>query len=205
MKAGGRKRTGSKPLEGEIIHASKASSPDASNLTPKQRLFIQEYLVDLNGTEAAKRAGFSPKSASSYAAQLLADSRISQAISAAQQSRLARVVVTQDEALLALKRLLNFDIRKLYDDQGVMLPAKEWPDDIALAVAGVKTQEKRVGIRRVADKDGGDGDSLVQEFEVTREVKIADRNATVRTALQHLGLLKEAPQTQQQVIVNIKL
>lgn len=56
-------------------------------LTPKQEAFVREYLIDLNGTQAAIRAGYSPKTANEQAAQLLAKLSISEAVRAAQAER----------------------------------------------------------------------------------------------------------------------
>ncbi len=55
-----------------------------SDLTPKQARFVEEYLLDLNATQAATRAGYSKKTANEQGAQLLAKLRIRQAVAEAQ-------------------------------------------------------------------------------------------------------------------------
>lgn len=65
-------------------------------LSKKRQRFIQEYLVDLNGTQAAIRSGYSPKTASKQAWQLLENSRIQEAIQEAQQRRSTRIELDQD-------------------------------------------------------------------------------------------------------------
>lgn len=65
-------------------------------LTPKQERFVQEYLVDLNATAAAKRAGYSEKRASELGYQLLHKTTVQTAIQRAVISRSQRTEVTQD-------------------------------------------------------------------------------------------------------------
>ena len=68
-------------------------------LTPKQQRFVDEYLVDLNATQAAIRAGYSEKTARTQAAHLLAKDNIQSAISTRQQDRAERTELTQDEVI----------------------------------------------------------------------------------------------------------
>lgn len=74
-------------------------------LTPKQERFVQEYLLDLNATAAAKRAGYSEKRASELGYQLLHKTTVQTAIQRAVISRSQRTEVTQDyviEKLMAI-------------------------------------------------------------------------------------------------------
>lgn len=73
-----------------------------AKLTPKQQLFVDEYLIDLNATQAAIRAGYSPKTANEQGARLLVNVSISQAIKQAQQERQERTHVTQDMVVKGL-------------------------------------------------------------------------------------------------------
>jgi phage terminase small subunit len=72
---------------------------NGENLTPKQAAFCREYLVDLNGTQAAIRAGYSPKTANEQAAQLLAKLSISSVIQKAMDERAKRVEISADDVL----------------------------------------------------------------------------------------------------------
>lgn len=69
------------------------------SLTPKQERFVAEYLVDLNATQAAIRAGYSEDSAGSIGHENLTKPEIQEAIAAAQAERLARIHVDQDYVL----------------------------------------------------------------------------------------------------------
>ncbi len=75
-----------------------------SDLTPKQARFVEEYLLDLNATQAAIRAGYSKKTANEQGAQLLAKLSIRQAVAEAQAIRSERTEITQDEVIQGLKK-----------------------------------------------------------------------------------------------------
>ena len=74
------------------------------SLTPKQARFVEEYLIDLNATQAAIRAGYSAKTANEQGAQLLAKLSIRQAVAEAQVIRSKRTEITQDEVIQGLKK-----------------------------------------------------------------------------------------------------
>lgn len=73
-------------------------------MTPRQQRFVDEYLVDLNATQAAIRAGYSPHTANEQGARLLANANVGQALQAAQTARSERVQLTQDDVLRGLHR-----------------------------------------------------------------------------------------------------
>lgn len=73
-------------------------------LTRRQRCFVDEYLVDLNGTQAAIRAGYSKRTANEQAARLLANVSVAQAVAEGMSKRSERTGVTQDWVIERLKR-----------------------------------------------------------------------------------------------------
>lgn len=70
-----------------------------ARLTPKQEAFVREYLVDLNATQAAIRAGYSAKTANVAGARLLANAKVAEAVAEAKTKRAERVQVTADWVL----------------------------------------------------------------------------------------------------------
>ena len=74
-------------------------------LTPKQQRFVAEYLVDLNATQAAIRAGYSPKTAGQVGFENLKKPEIQAAIQKAQQKRSERTEITQDYVLFGLQEV----------------------------------------------------------------------------------------------------
>ena len=74
-------------------------------MTEKQERFIEEFLVDLNGAAAARRAGYSEKSAAHTASGLLAQPEIRQAVDAAKAARSERTGIRQEQVLRELGRI----------------------------------------------------------------------------------------------------
>ena len=74
-----------------------------TGLTSKRKRFVEEYLVDLNATQAAIRTGYSPKTADVQGCRLLTNARVQAAIVEAQDRRSERVEVDQDYVILGLK------------------------------------------------------------------------------------------------------
>ena len=74
------------------------------SLNAKQQLFVEEFLVDLNATAAAKRAGYSEKTAYSVGHENLKKPEIAAAIQEAKESRSERTGITADEVIKGLKK-----------------------------------------------------------------------------------------------------
>lgn len=75
------------------------------DLTPKQHRFVEEYLIDLNATQAAIRAGYSAKTANEQASRLLANVNVQNAVQEAQEKRSERTAITADYVLEGLKEV----------------------------------------------------------------------------------------------------
>ena len=78
-----------------------------ANLTPKQQRFVEEYLIDLNATQAAIRAGYSEKTAKVIAAQNLSKLNIQEAIQYAQNKLSERTGITQDYVLSNIQKVVE--------------------------------------------------------------------------------------------------
>jgi phage terminase small subunit len=76
----------------------------ANIITPKQKRFVEEYLVDLNATQAAIRAGYSARTAEQQGPRLLGNVEIAAAVQTAQEARSQRLRLTQDDVLRGLHR-----------------------------------------------------------------------------------------------------
>ena len=117
------------------------SSKKTKKLTAKQEAFINEYLIDLNATQAAIRAGYSKKTANRIATENLSKPVLAAAIA---QAKLKRAKRTQIDADWLLKRLsveAEADIADLYDENNKLRPVRDWPLIWRQGlVSGVKTQ-----------------------------------------------------------------
>ncbi len=74
-------------------------------LTDKQKRFVDEYLIDLNATQAAIRAGYAPGSARQHACRLLSRDNVKKAVALAMEKRQARTELSADEVIGDLREL----------------------------------------------------------------------------------------------------
>jgi phage terminase small subunit len=147
-------------------------------LTPLRQRFVDEYLVDLNGTEAAIRAGYSRRSAKAQASQLLAHPEVQAAVSEGQASRSARTGVTADTVLHHLDEARTADLADLYDDDGNLKPIREWPLIWRQGlVAGLEVEELFEG--RGEDRE---------HIGRLRKVKLTDRTRIIELIGKHVGV-----------------
>ena len=132
-------------------------------LTPKQKRFVAEYLVDLNATAAAIRAGYSKKTAEVIGYENLRKPQIEAAINQAIQERERRTEITQDMVLRETAKLAFFDIRKMFDKTGKPLDISKLDDATAAALVGLDVQD-------VTDQDG-DYVGFVKKYKMADKVK----------------------------------
>lgn len=144
-------------------------------LTDKQRRFVDEYLVDLNATKAARRAGYKDPN---KGRQLVTLSNVSDAIQARKEARSERTSIDSDRTLLEVARLAFSDIRKVFTPDGRLKPIEALDDDTSAAIQAVK-----VVTRQGSDVDA-DGNRVV---EYVHEIRLADKNAAVDKAMRHVG------------------
>ena len=157
-------------------------------LTPKQKRFVEEYLIDLNATQAAIRAGYSQRTANEQGARLLVNVSIAAAIEAAKEKRSERTEITQDMVLQELAKIGFSDIRKVV----------RWGETM---------------VRTETDKDGNDveapyhGLALIDSTEIDDAtaaaisevtegrngltVKLHDKKGALVDIGRHLGMFKD--------------
>ena len=100
----------------------KSTSDGVGKLTDKQKRFVEEYLVDLNATQAAIRAGYSEQTAYTIGQRLLKKVEVQEAIQQAQNKRSERTQITQDEVI---RRLIeNVDISMGKKATVITIPSK---------------------------------------------------------------------------------
>lgn len=81
-------------------------------LTPKQKRFCEEYLIDLNATQAAIRAGYSPKTAEQTASRLLRNVKVQEYIAKRQKELSRSTEITQERVIKELA-LIAFLMRRI--------------------------------------------------------------------------------------------
>ena len=111
-------------------------------MTPKQERFVAEYLIDLNATAAARRAGYSEKTAGAIGAENLAKPQILAALNKAKNAVAVRANVTVDEIVGELRNIAMADIRKAIQwGETVMVPCAPDVAEAFLRGAGADDDE----------------------------------------------------------------
>lgn len=113
-------------------------------MTPKQTAFVAEYLVDMNATQAALRAGYSHKTAAKISHELTINPVIAAAIDERVRDRSIKTGSAAHNVILELGRIAYSDIRNLFDQQGRLLPMHLLPQDVAASIASVEIVTTRI-------------------------------------------------------------
>jgi phage terminase small subunit len=110
-------------------------------LRPKQARFVEEYLLDLNGKQAAIRAGYSPKTAEVQGSRLLGHPNVQAAVDAAMQTRSRRTEVTADRVVAELAKIAFADMRDFWPTEGDTLDLSRLDQDRTAAIEEVIIDE----------------------------------------------------------------
>lgn len=144
-------------------------------LNDRQKRFVSEYVVDLNACEAAKRAGYSPKTADRIGSRLLAHVEVRGALEQAMNALQVRTNITQDRVLSEVRLIAFSDITHYtVDDFGNLAPAPGAPDGVMRAVSSVKR-------KTLLD---GKGNIIGREVEF----RLWDKPGVLKLAGKHVGL-----------------
>jgi phage terminase small subunit len=151
-------------------------------LTPKQERFIAEYLIDLNATQAAIRAGYSEKTARSIGAENLAKPDIQAALQEAMRARAERTDVTAD---MVVRELAKIGFANMSDYMRATPGGDPYLDFSAL------TRDQAAALVEVTVDDfvDGRGDDARDVRRV--KFKLADKRAALVDLGKHLGLFVE--------------
>ena len=148
----------------------------AKVLTPKQAAFVAEYLIDLNATQAAIRAGYSERTAGSQGERLLKKVEVQIALAEAQQARSKRTEITADNVLAEIAKVAFADVRRIFDKDGGLVRISDLDDAAAACVAGCD----------LVTVSKGEG-----EVEHVAKIKLADKLKALELAGRHLGLFND--------------
>ena len=146
----------------------------ARKLTPKQAEFVRQYLVDLNATAAAIRAGYSERTAKSQGQRLLTNVDVSAALAAAKAEREQRTEITQDRVVSELAKIAFADPRELM----------EWgPEGVKLKDSAELTEDQAASVAEVSETTTKDGGSL--------RLKKHDKVKALELLGRHLGMFTD--------------
>ena len=132
-----------------------------AELNQRQEMFCREYIKDLNGTQAAIRAGYSPRTADRMAYELLKKPEIQAFVL---QSKAERVEEVKVDANYVLKRLIEIDemdVADILDDGGDFLPIRKWPKTWRTTLSGLD----------IAIINSGDTEAIIKKIKWPDKVK----------------------------------
>jgi phage terminase small subunit len=152
-----------------------------SKLNPRQERFVEEYLVDLNATRAADRAGY--RHPDVQGPRLLGHVGVATAIQARRARLSKKLEVTQERVLQELARIAFADVRDLFtwdEERSCYVPSANLTDDQAAAVAAVEAETTRT-----TNADG------VTETKIKLKLKTYDKKGALDSLAKHLGMFVE--------------
>jgi phage terminase small subunit len=109
-------------------------------MNPKRRKFAQEYVKDCNGTQAAIRAGYSPRTAEQQADQLLGILEVEEEVARLQEKAAEAAKVEAVDVLRELARIGFSDIGSAFDADGAILPLKEMPENVRRCISSIEVE-----------------------------------------------------------------
>jgi phage terminase small subunit len=147
--------------------------PEEGKLTDKQLRFCDEYLIDLNATQAAIRAGYSARTAAVIGAENLVKPNIANCIQEKKKKLAAKLEITQEMVLEGYRKLAFYDPRKFFDENDNLKTVSQLDDETSYALAGFEITEER-------NKDVVTG--------YTKKIKMPDRRGALDSLGRHLGM-----------------
>ncbi|KDR25946.1 terminase small subunit [Caballeronia zhejiangensis] len=152
----------------------------ADKLSPKQELFIDEYMVDFCGKAAAERAGYAKASAKVTASRLLDHPLVIAGLNARRARMAAKAEVTRDRVIAEYAKLAFSDPRKFFNDDGTLKKVTELDEDTAAALAAFEVVEQQVA-------EGGPGGEIEFVPVHTKKVKWTDKKAALDSLCRVMG------------------
>ena len=144
-----------------------------ARMTDRQKRFVEEYLIDLNATQAAIRAGYSPQTAKEQGSQNLTKLNIQNAIGKAIAERSKRTGINQDRVIQELAKLAFVKMTDVVDSNG-RVKSNASDEDLS-CIEGIKYKSS----------------SSESGSSIEREVKIASKLKALELLGRHLGMFTD--------------
>ena len=164
-------------------------------LSPKQSAFCREYVLDYNATQAATRAGYSPKTARQQASQLLTKLNIQQEISKRESFIQNKVIITKDKIIRELAKLAFSDIADhlTIDEYGCAQAVALADLPVGASRAIKKVKERRIIKSTKGTKDSPDGEQIL---ESTFEYELHGKENPLIQLGKELGMFRDKHEVQ---------
>jgi len=166
-------------------------APGMSNLSPRRTRFVNEFMVDMCSAAAARRAGYSERTADRQGSRLLRLAEVQAALRGKVEELERATQLTTERIERELAAVAFADPRRAFDAQGRLLNLPDMPDDVARAVSSFDVTVLR-------DDEG-------RETGTTTRVRMVDKTQALRLACQRRGLLLERLQVEAPPAVSITI
>lgn len=148
-------------------------------LTPKQKRFCEEYIIDFNGTQAVIRAGYSKKTAAAIANELLSKPEITEYLDVLKLKLQEMTGISAQMVINELAKCGFANILEFVDERNTIKDISQVDRKYTAALAGVKTTTKTVHF------NGG------EETTVQTEIKLTDKISALEKLGKHLGIFEK--------------
>jgi phage terminase small subunit len=158
--------------------------PERDEFSKRERMFVSEYLVDLNATQAAVRAGYSPRSAPHHAHRVLNRPRVKAAIEAAMAARERKLEITAEQVLREIALLGFANVMDYFTPQA---------DGTACVDLSRLTRGQAAAITEVTVEEFVSGRGAAGREVKRVKVKLADKSRNLELVGKHLGMFARKP------------
>lgn len=167
---------------------------ESKDLNARAKRFCEEFIIDLNATKAAERAGFSKKTAASQASRLLTDVKVTQYISELKVQRAEKTQTEAERTVQELKSLAFSNLKDVatWDDKGHLFikSSDDIPLHIAAAIESIKMDRHVLSVKsRYNDDD--EEISREEEYKSVITVKFHKKTPAIFLLMRHLGMLDD--------------
>ena len=123
----------------------------AKSLNAQQKRFVEEYLVDYDGSAAYRRAGYEPSNdnaCSAAASRLLRQVTVQDAINESLKAQTDKARLTVERIVREIAFIATADIASAFDDEGRLLPVQQIPEPVRRAISSYEEEETLTGMKR---------------------------------------------------------
>ena len=153
----------------------------AKDLTPKEEIFVREFLATGNATKSAIAAGYSAATAAVTGSKLLRKPKVSEELANLRQRLLSKLEISAEKVLQGLAELAFFDPRKMFNVDGSMKKITDMDDQTVHALAGMDVEK--------LFKHFGKGQA--EEVGTITKVRLADRGLNLERLGRHFKLFTD--------------
>lgn len=154
--------------------------------------FCQEYVIDLNGSQAAIRAGYSKHSSKERASKLLTLPNVIAEVKRLQEAILKRNHISADAVIAELAKIGFHNVQDFISKGNEVRDLTTIPREHAASVSSIRVTERKIGTGKTAVK------------ETTTAFKLHDKRAALETLGKHLGIFeKDNDQRNKKVTIRV--